>query len=385
MNENGFKSKIGVLGGGQLGKMILEAGNPWCLNLNFMDKKNSPCQKLTPNFTEGNITNYDEVLNFGKKMDVVTIEIENVNTKALKELEKSGVKVFPQPHLIEMVQDKVKQKKFFEENNFPTAEFILVKNQEDVKKNLGFLPAVQKLGKEGYDGKGVQKLVDENDLEKAFDKPGFLEKMVDFEREISVQLARNESGEIKVYPVVDQFMDPKYNLVDYLFCPSELPSKIQNEAQKLAVSIIEKMGMVGILAVEMFVTKKGKILINELAPRPHNSGHHTIEASQTSQFEQHLRAILNLPLGDTTILKPSAMINILGPENYEGEVIYNHQSINEILTLDKVYLHFYGKEETKPFRKMGHLTVLGKDKNEIGENVKKIKNTQIFSTPPSNN
>ncbi|MFM9840265.1 MAG: 5-(carboxyamino)imidazole ribonucleotide synthase, partial [Cyclobacteriaceae bacterium] len=298
---------------------------------------------------------------------------ENVSVAALKELVKLGKKVFPQPEIIELIQDKRTQKEFYKKNNIPTADFILVENKEEVAKHTSFLPAVNKLGKEGYDGRGVQILRTEKDLSKAFDAPGLLEKLIDFEKEIAVIVARNEKGEVTSYPSVEMVFHPEANLVEYLFAPSQIKESIANEADRIAKEIIQKLGMVGLLAVEMFVTKDGKVLVNEIAPRPHNSGHQTIEANVTSQYEQHLRAILNLPLGDTSALRPSAMVNLLGEEGFSGEAKY--EGLEEVLALSGTHVHLYGKKITKPFRKMGHVTIVDADLESLKKKANFVKHT----------
>ncbi len=289
-----------MLGGGQLGRMLIQSGMDLNLAINALDPdKNAPCHYLANKFTQGSLTDYDTVYSFGKKADVITIEIENVNVDALKQLEKEGKEVYPQPHIIETIQDKGLQKIFFQRNNIPTPDFFLIDNKEQISKYAAFFPFFQKLRKGGYDGKGVVKLAYADNLANAFDAPSVLERLVDFKTEISVIVARNKKGEVKTFPAVECAFNPEANLVEFLFSPAQITQAIEKEAQRLAVDIANKLGIIGILAAEMFVTKNGEVLINELAPRPHNSGHHSIEANITSQFEQHLRAILNLPLGDT--------------------------------------------------------------------------------------
>lgn len=361
--------KLGVLGGGQLGRMLIQSGIDFNIPFSILDPdEHAPCATLAE-FHHGKLTDYDTVMKFGNACDVITIEIENVNTSALKALAKQGKKVYPQPEVIELIQDKRTQKEFYKSNGIPTAEFILVQNAAEVKVNASFLPAVNKLGKEGYDGRGVQILRSEKDLANAFDAPGLLEKLIDFEKEISVIVARNEAGEIKTFPVVEMVFHPVHNLVEYLFAPADLPESIIQEADAIAKTIITKLNMVGLLAVEMFVTKDGNVLVNEIAPRPHNSGHQTIEANITSQYEQHLRAILNLPLGDTTLVLPSAMVNLLGEAGYSG--LAKYEGFHEVAKLPGVHVHLYGKRITKPFRKMGHVTIVDSD-------IARLKNTADF-------
>lgn len=365
--------RIGVLGGGQLGRMLIQSGIDFNIHFSVLDPDvSAPCQPIS-NFTHGKLTDFETVVDFGKNCDLITIEIENVSVAALKELVKQGKNVFPQPEIIELIQDKRTQKEFYKKNNIPTADFILVENKDEVAKHVSFLPAVNKLGKEGYDGRGVQILRTEKDLTKAFNAPGLLEKLIDFEKEIAVIVARNEKGEIVSYPSVEMVFHPEANLVEYLFAPAQIHESIANEADQIARNIIQKLGMVGLLAVEMFVTKDGKVLVNEIAPRPHNSGHQTIEANVTSQYEQHLRAILNLPLGDTSALKPSAMVNLLGEEGFSGEAKY--QGMKEVLALSGTHVHLYGKKMTKPFRKMGHVTIVDADLESLKKKANFVKHT----------
>jgi 5-(carboxyamino)imidazole ribonucleotide synthase len=311
-------------------------------------------------------------MQFGAECDLITIEIENVNTDALKDLQKQGKRIYPQPEIIELIQDKRKQKAFYRENQIPTAEFILVENTNEVKQHASFLPAVNKLGKEGYDGRGVQVLKTPADLDKAFDAPGFLEKLVPFEKEISVIVARNIEGEMKTFPPVEMIFHPEQNLVEYLFSPATIGKSIADKAEAIATKIIETLNMVGILAVEMFVVDD-QVLVNEIAPRPHNSGHQTIEGNVTSQYAQHLRCILGLPLGDTEIIIPSAMINLLGEPGFTGPAKY--EGLELVLALEGANVHLYGKTQTKPYRKMGHVTVVDHNRTRLMEKAKFVKHT----------
>lgn len=351
--------KVGILGGGQLGRMLIQSGIDFNIAFAVLDPDPSaPCSAMTE-FHCGKLTDYETVMRFGSACDIITIEIENVNTRALSDLVNQGKKVFPQPRVIELIQDKRLQKCFYRDNGIPTAEFFLTENAEAVRRHKSFLPFVNKLGREGYDGRGVQLMRSEADLEKAYDAPGIVEKLIDFEKEIAVIVARNERGEVKTFPVVEMVFHPVHNLVEYLFAPADIPAPTAAAADAIARKIIGALNMTGLLAVEMFVTREGEILVNEIAPRPHNSGHHTIEANITSQYEQHLRAILNLPLGDTGTLLPGAMVNLLGEPGYSGPAQY--QGFEEVLQKPGVYVHLYGKKLTKPFRKMGHITILEKD------------------------
>jgi 5-(carboxyamino)imidazole ribonucleotide synthase len=376
MNEKKFyqEFKLGVLGGGQLGRMLIQEAINLNVNISVMDADaDAPCKHIVENFTNASLSDYESVINFGKSMDLITIEIENVNTEALTELEKSGVKVFPQPHIIKLIQDKRIQKQFYKENGIPTADFVLINHKSEIENHLNMLPAFLKLGKAGYDGRGVISLKSVEDISKAFDAPSLLEKRIDFEKEISIIISRTESGEISTFPAIEMVFDPIYNLVDYLFAPANIPQSIEEQAVKIAKDLITKLNMVGILAVEMFISKEGKVLVNEIAPRPHNSGHHTIEANFTSQYGQHLRSILGMPLGSTTTRSKAAMVNLLGEEGYNGIAKYN--GLEEILKLEGVYPHLYGKKFTKPHRKMGHITIIDNDFNSLVKKVEFVKKT----------
>lgn len=339
--------------------MLIQSGIDFNIPFAVLDPDaEAPCSGLTE-FYCGKLTDYDTVIEFGAKCDILTIEIENVNTAALKALASAGKRVFPQPEVIELIQDKRIQKTFYKDHGIPTAEFFLTDDAQAVKKHRHFLPFVNKLGREGYDGRGVQIMREEKDLESAWDAPSLVEKLIDFEKEIAVIVARNERNEIKTFPAVEMVFHPVHNLVEYLFSPAQISDAIAREADAIARKIITGLNMTGLLAVEMFITKGGEVLVNEIAPRPHNSGHQTIEANVTSQYEQHLRAILNLPLGETLTLAPSAMVNLLGEPGYTGPACY--QGFHEVVATPGVYVHLYGKKITKPFRKMGHVTILEKD------------------------
>ena len=366
--------KVGLLGGGQLGRMLLQAAIDLDIFIKVLDPDPlAPCSLLSSEFVNGSFLDFETVYQFGQDCEVITIEIENVNIEALEKLEEEGKKVFPQPHVLRIIQDKRIQKQFYNDNNIPTADFILTDSILDIESNLPFLPAFNKLGKGGYDGRGVQKLNSEAELHLAFSEPSILEKAIDFEKEIGVIVARNEGGEMKLFPTVEMVFHPIQNLVEYLFSPAKINEVINEKAKHIAKNVAEKLGIVGLLAVEMFVTKEGEVLVNEVAPRAHNSGHHTIQANFTSQFEQHLRAILNLPLGDTSAFMPAAMINILGEQNYEGYAQYI--GIEEVLKLKGTFPFLYGKKMTKPFRKMGHVTLLSENLVELIEKIDFVKNT----------
>lgn len=349
--------KFGIIGGGQLGRMMIQACPDFNLHPSVLDADaEAPCVPYTKDFVQGNLTDYDTVYKFGKGKDLLTIEIENINVDALTRLEKEGTKVYPQPHVIKIIQDKRLQKKFFKDNGIPTSPFVLVKDRSEISRHESMFPVFQKLATSGYDGRGVQAIRSAADIAQALDGESLLEKEVVYTKELSVIVARNASGEVMTYPVVEMVFHPVQHLVEFLFSPAAISREQEHEAKAIAVNIIEKLGMVGLLAVELFLTEDGKILVNEVAPRPHNSGHQTIRGNYTSQYEQHLRAILNLPLGSTMQIKPTAMVNLLGEPGFNG--IAKYKGIEQALSITGVFPFIYGKKYTKPFRKMGHITIL---------------------------
>jgi 5-(carboxyamino)imidazole ribonucleotide synthase len=366
--------KLGILGGGQLGRMLIQQAINYNVTVKVLDPdREAPCKKLCDEFVVGSLGDYETVYKFGKKVDLLTIEIEKVNVDALEQLEKEGVLVYPQPRIIRLIQDKGLQKQFFKENDIPTAEFQIISSPEQLRSSLIPFPYIQKLRRDGYDGKGVYKVVDESYLAKAFKEPSLIERWVDFQKEIAVIVARNEDGEIKAFPMVEMEFNPEANLVEFLIAPSTLPFEVHQEAERIAKRVAECLNIVGLLAVEMFLDKNGKILVNELAPRPHNSGHQTIEGNVVSQFEQHLRAIFNQPLGDTACLNHAIMINVLGEAGYEGPAVY--QGIEDVLKCAGIYIHLYGKALTKPFRKMGHVTIVDTDREKAIEKARFVQKT----------
>ncbi|WP_439879983.1 5-(carboxyamino)imidazole ribonucleotide synthase [Pontibacter sp. MBLB2868] len=365
--------KLGILGGGQLGRMLMQAGLDFNLYTLVLDPdENAPCKDICNEFFVGSFRDFDTVYAFGKNCDILTIEIEHVNADALEKLEQEGVKVYPDAQTVRTIQDKGLQKEFYKQHNIPTSDFMILKDKAELEDNLHFLPAFQKLRREGYDGRGVVRLGGIADTVKAFEEPSVLEKLVTFDKEISVIVARNADGEVTAFPVVELSFHPEHNLVDSLFAPANVPFKLQRLAIEIATRVIESFNMVGILAVEMFLTKDGQILVNEVAPRPHNSGHHTIKANYTSQYEQHLRAILNLPLGSTEIQSAAVMLNLLGEPGFDGEAKY--EGLEKALAVPGVYIHLYGKKYTRPARKMGHITVLGQTIEEAQQRADSVKN-----------
>ncbi len=353
--------KLGIIAGGQLGKMLIQEASKWDIISYVLDEEeNCPAGKIASHFIQGSQLDFNTVYNFGKLVDVLTFELENVNIEALKKLKSEGLRIAPDPGVLEMIQDKGLQKEFYRVNGIPASPFKLFDKAGDIELayrngEIG-LPFVQKLRKGGYDGRGVAVINSEDDLQNLLVGPSILEEKVDIFKEIAVIAARNKKGEVKCFPVVEMIFDPNANLVDKLICPSTITAEQSEKAKSIATEIIDLLGMEGVLAVEFFVDRTGNLLVNEVAPRPHNSGHHTIESVITSQFEQHLRAVLNLPLGSTRLKLPAVMLNMLGAEGYEGAVRY--EGLTESMALDGIKIHLYGKKITRPYRKMGHVTVL---------------------------
>ncbi|WP_116107370.1 5-(carboxyamino)imidazole ribonucleotide synthase [Lewinella sp. IMCC34191] len=369
--------KLGILGGGQLGKMLCQAASEWHLPVYVLDKdENFPAAPYATVFERGNFRDYDDVMTFAHNLDVVTIEIEHIDTRALHELEKQGVRVYPQADKVDLIKDKGLQKQFYAEHGIATTDFKLYGGKDEVIRAVekGELrpPFVQKTRTGGYDGQGVAVIRYREDVpEKLLDGPCLVEDMADIEKELAVVVARSTTGEVKVFPTVEMEFHPTANLVEFLICPAALDGDTDGRASKLAVDVVQKMEIVGLLAVELFLTRDGELLVNEVAPRPHNSGHHTIEACATSQYEQHIRAILGLPLGDPSLLRPAAMINLLGAEGHTGPTHYD--GWQEVLAIPEVHPHLYGKAETRPFRKMGHLTALGDTVKMARDRAKRAK------------
>ena len=378
-NMNYFSSnfKLGILGGGQLGKMLLNDTRKFDIYTCVLDASNeAPCKIASNEFHLGDLMDYEAVYNFGKQVDVLTIEIENVNVDALETLEKEGVKVYPSSKTLRTIQNKATQKLFYIDNDLPTAaftRFAYLSEIEDTIENGGLtMPFVWKAAQFGYDGNGVKVVRTLSDLEDLPKGECIAENLVPFKNELAVIVARNTSGETKTFPVVEMELHPEANQVEYVICPARVDDNVAKKATQVALKVSKAFNHVGLLAVEMFQTKNDDILINEVAPRPHNSGHQTIEASYTSQFEQHLRAILNLPLGRTDSKVGGVMVNLVGEEGHTGNVIY--KNIGNIMKMDGVTPHIYGKKQTRPFRKMGHVTIVNEDLSEarrVAENVKK--------------
>lgn len=364
--------KIGILGGGQLGRMLLQAAANYPVETFVLENdENSPAAHLCHHFTKGNITDYDDVYQFGQKLDAITIEIENVNIDALEQLEKEGKKVFPRPSVLRIICNKALQKKYYSENGIPTSDYILTNNINELSEQVAFLPAVHKLAEGGYDGRGVQVIDNEQDIPKGFDALSVLEKKVNIAKEIAMMIAVGTDGKLALYPPVEMVFDPGLNLLSYQLCPAEIEEEVYFKAEAIALSAIKNFNSPGIFAVEMFVTPQGEVLVNEIAPRVHNSGHHTIEAHYSSQFDMQWRLMLGYPLGCTDAIMPSVMQNILGAEGYTGKAYY--QGMDEMLKIDNAFFHIYGKKETKPGRKMGHVTIMSPEKADLLHKANKIK------------
>ena len=369
---------LGILGGGQLGKMLLTETRKFDITTKVLDPSaDAPCRIACNTFVQGALTDFDTVYNFGKDVDVLTIEIENVNVDALKKLQSEGVKVYPSPQTIELIQNKATQKQFYANDNIPTAPFhrfeSLTNLQQAVANEQITLPFVWKSARFGYDGNGVKIVRQLPDLSLLPEGECIAENLVPFAKELAVIVARNVSGEATTYPVVEMEFHPEANQVEYVLCPARISEEIAQKARAIAVQVAQAFQVVGLLAVELFLTAEGEVLVNEVAPRPHNSGHYSIEAAYTNQFEQHLRAILDLPLGNTNSKVAGVMVNLVGAEGYQGDVIY--ENIEQILAMQGVTPHIYGKRETRPFRKMGHVTIVNKDIEKARTIAEKVKQT----------
>jgi len=364
--------KIGILGGGQLGRMLLQAAANYPVETFIMESDSDcPAAHLCHHFTKGDIKDFDAVYNFGKGLDSITIEIENVNVEALEKLESEGVKVYPKPSVLRIIKNKIFQKQYYHQHNIPTADFVLTNSLAEMEGHIGFLPAVHKLCEGGYDGRGVQILKNKEDLGKAFNAPSVLEKMISIDKEIAQMVAVNEKGETALYPPVEMLFDPNLNLLDYQLCPAEISIQTLYKVEAIASTVVRNFKSPGVFAVEMFVDKKGDVYVNETAPRVHNSGHHTIEAHYSSQFDMLWRIMLNYPLGNTDAILPSIMVNIIGAENCNGEVKY--EGLEDVMKIDNAFVHIYGKKQTKPGRKMGHVTILSKEKQDLLHRSNKVK------------
>ena len=365
---------LGILGGGQLGRMLLQAAANFDVTTHVLEKDpNCPAAHLCHHFQLGDILDFDTVYQFGKKLDALTIEIEAVNVDALEQLEKEGLKVYPTPAAIRIIKNKILQKQFYAANEIPSSAFHITQHQSEILQYINFLPAVHKLAEGGYDGKGVQIIHNEASIEQGFNAPAVLEKKVRIAKEIALIVGMNAQGETVIYPPAEMIFDPVYNLLDYQLSPAKLEEKQLWKAEAIARKIVKGLQSPGLFAIELFIDDQGDVWVNETAPRVHNSGHHTIEANYSSQYDMLLRILLDYPLGNPTEILPSAIVNIIGAEGYSGDVVY--QGLDEVLKMENVFVHLYGKLQTKPGRKMGHVTILSKDYQDLTHKANKIKHT----------
>ena len=374
--ENYFSSqfKLGVLGGGQLGKMLLTETQKFDIFTSVLDSaEDAPCALIAHHFKKGDLMDYKTVFQFGKTVDLLTIEIEHINIEALYQLEKEGLTIYPQPKVLEIIQHKGKQKDFYQKNQIPTANFKRYNSLNNLIKEPQAFPFIWKSAQFGYDGMGVKVIRSNGDLDLLPDVECIIEEMIPFKMELAVIVARNQKNEVKTYPVVEMEFHQEANQVEYVICPARISEEIAHNAREIALQVSDAFQHVGLLAVEMFLTNDNQILVNEVAPRPHNSGHYSIEASYTNQFEQHLRAILNLPLGNTASKLAGIMVNLVGSEGFSGDVVY--QNMDEVLKIDGVTPHIYGKKQTRPFRKMGHVTIVNASVLEARKIAEVVKNT----------
>ena len=366
--------KAGILGGGQLGRMLLQAAANYPVETFVMENdEHCPAAHLCHHFTKGDISNFEDVYNFGKGLDALTIEIEAVNEDALEKLESEGVKIYPKPSALKIIKNKILQKQFYKDNEIPTSQFIITQNKNELIQHGNFLPAAHKIALGGYDGRGVELLKTKDDLARGFDAPAVLEKLISIKKEIAVIIAVADNGNNALYPSVDMVFDNRLNLLEYQISPADLPDKVLWKVEAIALKVVKDLKSPGIFAVELFVDIDDNVFVNETAPRVHNSGHHTIEANFSSQFDMLWRIMLGYPLGSTEHILPAAIVNLLGAEGYTGEAIY--EGLKEILEIENVFVHIYGKKETRPGRKMGHITILSKEKQELIHQANRIKQT----------
>ena len=366
--------KVGILGGGQLGRMLLQAAANYTVETYVLENdENAPAAHLCHHFVKGDIQDFETVYNFGKQLDALTIEIEAVNVDALEKLENEGVKIYPKPSAIRIIKNKIVQKDFYKDKQIPSPQYIVTNNLHDLKQHLSFLPAVHKIGMGGYDGKGVQVIKGEKDLDKAFDAPAVLEKMVNIKKEIAIIVAMNSKGNTAIYPPAEMIFDQVLNLLDYQLSPAELPQKVLWKAEAIAIRVVKELNSPGLFAVELFIDRNDDVFVNETAPRVHNSGHHTIEGNYCSQYDMLWRIMLDYPLGCTDAILPASIVNLIGAEGHSGEAVYD--GLDEVLKMDNVFVHLYGKKQTRPGRKMGHVTIISRERGDLTYKAHKIKNT----------
>ena len=374
--------KIGILGGGQLGRMLLQAAANYPVTTYVLENDpECPAAHLCHFFKSGDIKNFNHVYEFGRGLDAITIEIESVNVEALELLESEGVKIYPRPSALRIIRDKILQKQFYKENDIPSPPFRITATKEDLKKYFDFFPAVHKLSSGGYDGRGVQILDHERDFGKGFDQPSVLERRVDISKEISQIIAIDGTGKTAIYPAVEMIFNPQLNQLDYQLSPAELPQQTLWRIEAIALKVVKDLKSPGIFAVEFFIEKNGDVLVNETAPRVHNSGHHTIEANYSSQFDMLWRIMLGYPLGNPKHIVHAAIVNLVGSDNHSGPAVY--EGMEEVLKMENVFLHLYGKKETRPGRKMGHATILSPEKSDLVFKAKAIRQKfKIISHQP---
>ncbi len=364
--------KVGILGGGQLGRMLLQAAANYPVETYVLENDAAcPSAYLCRHFTKGDIRDFEAVYNFGKSLDAITIEIENVNLEALEKLEAEGVRVYPKPSVLRIIKNKALQKKYYTEQSIPTAQYAIIYSKNEIGQQAHLLPAVQKLAEGGYDGKGVEIIEKMSDAAKGFDAESVLEKKVKIKKEIAVIIAVDNKGKTAIYPPVEMIFNHHFNLLDYQLCPADIPQAVLWKVEAIALSVVRNLQSPGLFAVELFVDEANDVLVNETAPRVHNSGHHTIEAHYSSQFDMLWRIILGYPLGNTKAIMSSAMINLVGSAGDSGQASYN--GLEDVLQIDNAYIHIYGKLETKPGRKMGHVTIISNERSDLVHKSNKIK------------
>ena len=364
--------KIGILGGGQLGRMLLQAAANYPVETYVLENDaDCPAAHLCHHFSKGDIKDFNTVYHFGQSLDAITIEIENVNIDALEMLEKEGKKIFPRPSVLKTIKNKILQKEYYQRFQIPSSAFVVTHNLHELKQQENFLPAVHKIAEGGYDGKGVQVLKTAEELTNGFDAPSILEKMVDIKKEVAQMIAVDANGNTALYPPVEMIFDPVLNLLDYQLCPAALETKVLWKVEAIALAVARNFNSSGLFAVELFIDRNDNVWVNETAPRVHNSGHHTIEAHYCSQFDMLWRIMLGYPLGNTKAILPSVMVNIIGAEGFQGHVVY--EGLEEVLQIENAFVHIYGKKETKPGRKMGHVTIISAEKQELIHQSNKVK------------
>ena len=364
--------KVGILGGGQLGRMLLQAAANYPVETHVLEADDDcPAAHLCRYFVKGSIRDFDTVYNFGKTLDAVTIEIENVNIDALEKLESEGVKVFPKPSVLRIIKNKAAQKKYYTQHSIPTAAYSILSHKNEIAQHQHLLPAVQKLAEGGYDGKGVEMIETVNDASKGFEAESVLEKKVKIKKEVAQIVAVGQDGKTALYPPVEMIFNKDFNLLDYQLSPADISQKVLWKVEAIALAVVRNFNSPGLFAVELFVDENDDVLVNETAPRVHNSGHHTIEAHYSSQFDMLWRIILGYPLGNTKAIFSSAMINLVGSEGHSGPAKY--EGLNVVLQIDNAFVHIYGKAHTKPGRKMGHVTVMSPEKADLVHKANKIK------------